>query len=164
MAGLNMYITPLGPAADASMDSAWRRLTDCAKGAAATLDVLQRKLMVPEAAHGVARFPFEALCGEAWGAAGYLALAGNFHTLLIDRIPLMGPEHANEARRFTLLIDTLYDEKVKLVCSAAAPPHELYPQGDNAPAFRRAASRLMEMQCTDYLRENPATHTEAAVS
>ncbi|HEY4266319.1 MAG TPA: cell division protein ZapE [Micropepsaceae bacterium] len=162
MAGLNVYITPLGARADASMDAAWRRLTDTDHGAPLTLDVLQRALAVPEAASGVARFSFEALCGEALGAADYLALAQNFHTLLIDRIPQLGPERANEARRFTVLIDTLYDEKVKLVCSAAVPPQELYAEGDNAPAFRRAVSRLMEMQSTDYLRLGPGARAMAA--
>jgi cell division protein ZapE len=91
------------------------------------------------------------------GAADYLALAQNFHTLLIDNIPRLGPEQSNEARRFTILIDTLYDEKVKLVCSAASPPQELYTDGENAQAFRRAASRLMEMQSEDYLRLGPGT-------
>jgi cell division protein ZapE len=162
MAGLNVYITPLGPAADASMDAAWRRLTDTQEGEPLTLEFLQRKLIVPQAAFGVARFSFEALCGEALGAADYVELARHFHTILIDRIPLLGPEQANEARRFTLLIDTLYDEKVKLVCSAAAPPGELYVEGDNAPAFRRAVSRLMEMQSADYLRLGPGERAVAA--
>ena len=138
MAGVTVYNTPLGPEADAAMDAAWRRLTDTAKSESLTLEVLERKIHVPQAAGGVARFTFDALCGEALGAADYLALAQNFHTLLIDRIPRLGPEQSNEARRFTLLIDTLYDEKVKLVCSAASPPQELYTDGDNAQAFRRA--------------------------
>jgi cell division protein ZapE len=162
MAGLNVYITPLGREADASMDAAWRRLTDTEHGAPLTLEVLQRKLVVPQAALGVARFTFEALCGDALGAADYLALAHHFHTLLIDRIPQLGPERANEARRFTLLIDTLYDEKVKLICSAAVPPQELYVEGENEPAFRRAASRLMEMQSVDYLRQGPGPHAITA--
>ena len=75
--------------------------------------------------------------------------------MLIDHIPRLGPEQSNEARRFTLLIDTLYDEKVKLVCSAALPPQEVYTDGENAQAFRRAASRLMEMRSDDYLRLGP---------
>ncbi len=155
MAGVTVYNTPLGPAAHAAMDAAWRRVTDNATSAPVTLEVLERKLLVPQAAGGVARFSFDALCGDALGAADYLALAQNFHTLLIDGIPRLGPEQSNEARRFTLLIDTLYDEKVKLVCSAASPPQELYTDGDNAQAFRRAASRLMEMGSDDYLRLGP---------
>jgi len=155
MAGVTVYNTPLGPAAHTAMDAAWRRLTDNATSAPVTLEVLERKLLVPQAAGGVARFSFDALCGDALGAADYLALAQNFHTLLIDGIPRLGPEQSNEARRFTLLIDTLYDEKVKLVCSAASPPQELYTDGENAQAFRRAASRLMEMGSDDYLRPGP---------
>ena len=152
MAGVSVYNTPLGPEADAAMDAAWRRLTGSAKAESLTLDVLERKIPVPQAAGRVARFSFEALCGEALGAADYLALAQRFHTLLIDHIPRLEPEQSNEARRFTLLIDTLYDEKVKLVVSAASPPQELYTEGENAQAFRRAASRLVEMQSEDYLR------------
>ena len=163
MSGLDVYLTPLGADADAGMDAAWRRLTDTQSGESLGLDVMQRKLLVPQAARGVARFSFEALCGEALGAADYLALARNFHTLLIDRIPCLGPEQANEARRLTLLIDTLYDEKVKLVCSAAAPPQQLYREGDNAPAFRRAVSRLMEMQSADYLRADPGVRAMRAL-
>jgi cell division protein ZapE len=162
MAGVTVYNTPLGPEADAAMDAAWRRLTDAATAAPLTIEVLERKILVPQAAGGVARFSFDALCGEPLGAADYLALAQNFHTLLIDHIPRLGPEQSNEARRFTLLIDTLYDEKVKLVCSAAAPPQELYTDGENAQAFRRAASRLMEMQSEDYLRLGPGARTMAA--
>jgi cell division protein ZapE len=164
MAGLNMYVCPLGPEADAAMDAAWQRLTDSKHGEPLVLEILQRKLIVPEAARGVARFSFDALCGEALGAADYVEIARHFHTILIDRIPQLGPEQGNEARRFTLLIDTLYDEKVKLICSAAVRPQELYVDGDNAPAFRRAVSRLMEMQSADYLRAGPGARAIAVAS
>ena len=158
IAGLNVYLTPLGPEADAAMDGAWRRLTDCSQGKPMTLTVLGRKLAVPQAARGVARFSFEALCAQPLAAADYLAIAEHFHTLLLDHIPLLTPDMRNEARRFVLLIDTLYDEGVKLVCSAAARPAELYPQGDGADAFRRTASRLAEMQSEDYLRKGHGIH------
>jgi cell division protein ZapE len=161
IAGLNVYITPLGPDADARMNAAWRRLADTDSGGSTTLEILQRKLIVPQAANGVARFSFDALCREALGAADYLALAHNFHTILIDRIPRLASSEANEARRFTLLIDTLYDEKVKLICSAAAPPQELYVEGDNTDAFKRTASRLVEMQSPEYLGSAQAAHAVA---
>jgi len=71
---------------------------------------------------------------------------------------MLSPEMRNEARRFVLLIDTLYDEGVKLICSAAAPPDALYPEGDGADAFRRTASRLAEMQSEDYLKRGHGIH------
>jgi len=156
MAGLDIYITPLGPEADAKMNAAWKRLTDSEKSEPATLEVLGRKLPVPQAANGVARFSFADLCAKPLAAADYLAIARAFHTMLIDRIPQMGPERRDEARRFVVLIDTLYDTGARLVCSAAAPPGELYKSGDGADAFRRTASRLTEMQSEEYLKRGHA--------
>jgi len=158
MAGLNVYMTPLGADADARMNAAWRRLTDTDHGEPTTVEVLQRQLVVPQAEGDVARFSFDALCKEALGAADYLAIARTFRTILIDHIPRLSEHQANEARRFTLLIDTLYDEKVRLVCSAAGPPHELYAEGENADTFRRAASRLIEMQSPEYLGLTQTAH------
>jgi cell division protein ZapE len=149
MQGIDTYLTPLGPAADAAMNAAWTKLAG--GGAPASLTVLGRKLPVPRAGRGAARFSFDELCARPLGAADYLALAQNFHTLFIDHIPLLAAEMRNEARRFTLLIDTLYDEGVKLVCSAAAAPEALYVEGSGADAFRRTASRLVEMRSGDYL-------------
>ena len=93
---------------------------------------------------------FAELCERPLGTADYLALARAFHTVLIDGIPKLTPAMRDAARRFILLIDTLYDEGVALVCSAEALPEELCAQGDGADAFRRTVSRLMEMQSPDY--------------
>jgi cell division protein ZapE len=158
IAGLNVYLTPLGREADAAMDAAWQRLTDSSRGKPCSLPVLGRQVPVPRAARGVARFDFQDLCAKPLAAADYLAVAQEFHTLLLDRVPVLTPDMRNEARRFILLIDTLYDEGVKLICSAAAPPDALYPQGDGADAFRRTASRLAEMQSEDYLRRGHGIH------
>jgi cell division protein ZapE len=160
MSGIKVYLTPLGPDADAAMDAAWRKLTDheCGYTRPVTLTVLGRQLKVPRACRGVARFGFDDLCAKPLAAADYLAIAEEFHAVLLDHIPLLTPEMRNEARRFTLLIDTLYDEGVKLVCSAAAAPDALYPQGDGADAFRRTASRLAEMQSEDYLKRGHGIH------
>lgn len=152
MRGVNAYITPLGPEADRAMDAAWLALTGVEKGEPRTLTVLGRTVSVPQAEGTVARFAFDDLCVQPLGNADYLAIAAAFPTILIDRIPVMGPERRDAARRFVNLIDTLYDEGVQLVCSAAAAPDRLYASGDGADAFRRTASRLVEMQSDDYLK------------
>lgn len=149
--GLNVYLTPLGPQTDAAMDEDWRKLTGRDGGDAMTLGVLGRALHVPCAAKGVARFAFDDLCLRPLGAADYLVVAQAFHTLLIDRIPKMPPQLRDAARRFTLLIDTLYDQGIKLVCSAAVAPELLYVEGDGTAAFQRTVSRLIEMQSREYL-------------
>lgn len=152
LSGHPVYLTPLSPATDAAMDAAWRRLTDCAYGEPARLTVFGRSLTVPQAARGVARFSFADLCEEPLAAADYLEIARNFHTVLIDHIPVLHAADRNAARRFVLLIDTLYDQNVKLIASAEAAPSALYANGDGADAFRRTASRLAEMQSEDYLK------------
>jgi cell division protein ZapE len=158
ISGLAVYLSPLGPKTDAAMDAAWLKLTDRTGGAPMNLTVLGRTVRVPHAARGVARFTFDDLCCQPLASADYLAIAHAFHTVLIDGVPQLGPEQRNEARRFVILIDTLYDEGVKLICSAAAPPEALYAAGDGAEAFRRTASRLHEMQSEQYLRRGHGTH------
>jgi cell division protein ZapE len=152
-----VYQTPLSPAADAAMDAAWAKLAGGA-GKPTSLTVLGRILPVARAGRGAARFAFDELCARPLGAADYLAIARNFHTVFLDHIPVMDAAMRNQARRFTLLIDTLYDEGVKLVCSAAAPPDGLYPEGTGADAFRRTASRLVEMQSEAYLAKGHGAH------
>jgi cell division protein ZapE len=152
ISGIAVYLHPLGAEADAKMDAAWMKLTDCKKGAPQNLTVLGRTLRVPQAARGAARFDFADLCSRPLAGADYLAIAHAFHTVLIDHIPRLSSERRDEARRFVLLIDTLYDEGVKLICSAAAAPEDLYVEGDGADAFRRTVSRLHEMQSEDYLK------------
>ena len=158
IAGLKVYLTPLSPAADQAMDAAWRELTGGAKPMPVTLPVLGRVLTVPAAARGVARFGFADLCEKPLAAPDYLEIARHFHTVLIDHVPVMGENMPNIARRFVVLIDTLYDENVKLICSAAAAPDALYPGGQGSEAFRRTASRLAEMQSEDYLRKGHGVH------
>lgn len=155
------YITPLGPEAETRMDAAWLRLTNAAQGEEKLLIVLGRKVRVPQAAKGVARFTFDDLCGQPLSAVDYLEIARQFHTLLIDRVPALGRAERDEARRFITLVDTIYDTNVKLICSAAVPPDQLYREGDGAKAFRRTASRLMEMQSLEYLRRGHSASVDA---
>jgi cell division protein ZapE len=163
LSGRPVYLTPISPQADAAMDDAWRRLTDCEHGDPARLTVFGRTLLVPQAARGVARFSFADLCENPLAAADYLEIARHFHTLLIDHIPVLDLTDRNAARRLVLLIDTLYDQGVKLICSAQAPPQQLYVRGDGADAFRRTASRLAEMQSDDYLRRGHGISSPASL-
>ena len=101
---------------------------------------------MPEAARGVARFTFAELCEAPLGAADYLAIARTFPTIFIAQIPVLTPEMKNPAKRFILLIDTLYDSHVRLVASAALPAPSLYPAGPHVAEYGRTASRLQEMQ------------------
>jgi len=148
-----LAILPADARADAALDQAWRRLTGGQAGAPQDLIVLGRVLRVPRAAKGVARFTFHQLCEAPLAAADYLKLAHEFHTLIIDHIPVMGEQARNEAKRFIILIDTLYDNSVKCLASAAAEPDMLYlgREGFEAQEFKRAASRLIEMRSQAYL-------------
>ena len=116
-----------------------------------TLSVQGRSIEIAKTAEGVAMVGFAELCQKPLGPADYLALAGRFHTVILSGIPSMGPENRNEAKRFVTLIDALYEAKVNLICAAAAPPQELYEEGDGAFEFERTVSRLMEMQSEDYI-------------
>ena len=110
-------------------------------------------MRVPKSLKGVAVFSFKRLCGEARGAADYLAIARRYHTIILVGIPTMTREMRNEAARFVTLIDQLYEHRVKLLAAADAEPAELYPAGDGTFEFQRTVSRLEEMQSADYLGE-----------
>ena len=132
------------------MNDIWDELTDHSAGESITIEVLGRKLVVPKATRGCARFSFAELCENPLGAPDYLALARNFRTIFIDHIPIIKASNRNEAKRFILMIDTFYDSKTKLVISAAAQPEKLYPAGQHAKEFARTVSRLKEMQSASW--------------
>ena len=155
--GLATWHTPLGDAATAKVREAFFRLTDFSPEDAANVPTGEielgggRTLFVPKALKGVGVFSFKRLCTENRGAADYLAIAREFHTVIVVGIPIMSPENRNEAIRFTKLIDALYEQRVKLFATAAASPDELYPSGDGSFEFARTASRLNEMQSDEYM-------------
>ena len=153
LAGVRMWHVPADKDADAALDRAWQKLTGGAVGKPLDLIVKGRKFHVPRAAHGVARFTFAELCETPLGASDYLRLAHEFHTLVLDHIPVMQYEHRNFAKRFITLIDTLYDNGVKLVASADADPITLYraTEGVEMNEFKRTSSRLIEMGSESYL-------------
>jgi cell division protein ZapE len=155
MLGKPVYHHPLGPAAAQAVSGAFAELTDAAAPAARSLTVKGRLVLVPRAAGPVAWFTFAELCEEPRAAADYLAIAERFAAVIIDGIPLLGPQQRDAAKRFTVLIDTLYEARTLLVASAAGRPEELYPAGDGAFEFRRTVSRLAEMQSQDYIANRP---------
>ena len=151
--GQKVWHVPANDNAAAALDQAWRRLAGSASGVPQELSVKGRRLRVPRAAMGVARFFFHDLCEQPLGASDYLRIAHEFHTLIVDRIPVMRYEQRNAAKRFIILIDTLYDHAVKFIASAAAEPDVLYQAGDGYEVgeFKRTASRLIEMRSRSYL-------------
>jgi cell division protein ZapE len=153
LAGAPVYVTPLGPAADAALDAIWQRLTATRRGEPTALRTRGRDIRIPQASDGVARFGFADLCRTPLAANDYIQIARAFHTVIVDRIPIIADEERDVARRFILLIDTLYDHGVNLVASAAAEPMELYRavDGEEALAFPRTVSRLIEMRSAAYL-------------
>lgn len=153
LAGVKMWLTPADAAADAAIDKAWKKLTGSSKGEPRDIIVKGHKLTVPRSAHGVARFKFADLCEKPLAGSDYLRLARDYHTILIDRIPVMDFPERNAAKRFITLIDTLYDNAVKVMASADADPISLYraTEGVEANEFKRTASRLIEMSSESYL-------------
>jgi len=156
LAGRPLYHTPADAEARGALDAHWLRLTGGHAPTPSQIEVKGRTVHVPAAAHGVARFQFSDLCERPLGAVDYLALAHAFHTLIIDDVPLMGPQQRDSARRFINLVDTLYDNSVCLVVSAAAEPNRLYQRGDGADLFTRTASRLTEMRSESYIAQRDA--------
>ena len=153
LTGMPTWYVPANATADAALDDAWRRLAGEHAGSPHELVVKGHIVRVPKAAMGVARFSFDDLCAQPLAAADYLKIAHEFHTVVLDHIPVMDHARRNEAKRFIILIDTLYDHAVKLLASAQAQPDELYSatEGYEANEFKRTASRLIEMRSQSYL-------------
>jgi cell division protein ZapE len=153
LSGAPVYHWPADAKASAALDLAWKRLTGDAKPTPATLVVRTRKVEVPAAAAGVARFSFTDLCDRPLGASDYLMIARDFHTVLIDDIPVMDFVTRNQAKRLITLIDVFYEHHVKVVVSAAAEPQHLYVATDGREVFEfeRTVSRLIEMRSESYL-------------
>ena len=159
--GFRVFHSPLGPHTQRQMDQLMHDMAGIAAIQPATLTVDGRRLNIPQATASMARLDFQDLCAHALGAADYLELAAQYPTVIIDNIPILTPDRRDEAKRFVTLIDALYEAKTLLICSAAAPPETLYPEGIGAFEFQRTVSRLMEMQSASYLNtlsQGGATH------
>ena len=120
-----------------------------------SLVVKGRALAVPRAARNVAWFGFADLCAQPLGAVDYLAIAERFAAVIVEGIPRLAREQRDEARRFNILIDTLYEARTLLVASAEVSPKEIYTAGDGAFEFQRTVSRLIEMQSENYIARRP---------
>ena len=147
---LQLYHCPLGAAAEAALTAAFDELAE-AHDDDPVLHIEHRELRSQRRAGGVVWFDFRTLCGGPRSQNDYLELAQQFHTVVLSKVPQMPPKFASEARRFTLLVDVLYDRRVKLIISAAVPADQLYTEGPLAHEFPRTVSRLQEMQSAEYL-------------
>jgi cell division protein ZapE len=149
---VEVYHTPLGKPADDALRAIFDQVREVEEEHH-ELDVEGRILQYRHRAGGVVWFDFNVLCGGPRSHLDYLDLAKRFHTVILSSVPQLSPRQANEARRFTWLVDIFYDAKVKLVVSAEAAPEALYPEGTFSNEFARTASRLIEMQSREYLAE-----------
>ena len=147
---LGLVHCPLGPQAEAAMEAAFERLAE-ARDEEPVMQIEHRALRAIRRAGGVVWFDFRILCGGPRSQNDYLELAARFHTVLLSNVPEMPPRMASEARRFTWLVDVLYDRRVKLIMSSAVPPEALYTEGPLVHEFPRTVSRLAEMRSAAFL-------------
>jgi cell division protein ZapE len=149
---VELYHCPLGPEAEAALTKAFEGLAE-ARDEDPVLHIEQREITARRKAGGVVWFDFQWLCGGPRSQNDYLEIASRFHTLILANVPQMPPRLASEARRFTWLVDVLYDRRVKLIVSAAVPAEQLYTEGPLAHEFPRTVSRLAEMRSAAYLAQ-----------
>ena len=149
---VEMYHAPLGAEADAAMMLAFERLAE-ARDEDPVLRIEHRELRARRRAGGVVWFDFKTLCGGPRSQNDYLEIATQFHTVLLSDVPMMSMRMSSESRRFTWLVDVLYDRKVKLILSAEVAPEQLYTEGPLAHEFVRTVSRLHEMQTRAFMAQ-----------
>jgi cell division protein ZapE len=147
-----VYHCPIGEDTGAALAREFERIAEV-EDEDQPLDVEGRVIRYVRRAGGVVWFSFATLCGGPRSYTDYVDLARRFHTIVLSDVPAMGPRLAAEARRFTWLIDVMYDARVKMILSAEVEPEALYTAGALAHEFTRTASRIREMQTLDYLRE-----------
>jgi cell division protein ZapE len=148
------WFSPDDPDNQREFERLWRDMLDPEEETGATLEVLGRRITLPHASGGLVRASFASLCSVALGPNDYVALAARFHTVFLADLPKLTPSRREEARRFVILIDALYEAHARLIVLAEAQPIELYPAGDGAFEFERTVSRLEEMRSADWLEEN----------
>lgn len=149
LTGAQVYFHPAGKAKDA-INAIWRDLTGGGSGEPLRLPVNGRETILPRFANGIGRASFWELCANPLGPADFLAIASAVRVLILEDVPQLSSSNYNEAKRFVILIDALYEAKTKLICSAADEPERLYIEGSGSFEFERTASRLREMQAADW--------------
>ena len=147
------WFSPNDPDNQRSFDRLWQEMLAGEEESGATLEVLGRKIILPHASGGLVRASFASLCSVALGPNDYVALADRFHTVFLEDVPKLTANRREEARRFVILIDALYEARTRLIVLAEAEPQALYPKGDGAFEFERTASRLQEMRSADWLQD-----------
>ena len=150
MEHIEIYLRPAGPAAEGKLEAAFAQVAE-AEDDDPVLEIEARRIRARRRAGGAVWFDFDVLCGGPRSQNDYLEIARQFHTVLLSNVPRMSPGQSSEARRFTWLVDVLYDHRVKLILSAEVEPEALYTTGALAGEFQRTASRLTEMQSRAYL-------------
>ncbi len=145
-----LYHSPNGPAADTEMTATFEKLAE-ASDEDPVLNIESREIRARRKAGGAVWFDFKTLCGGPRSQNDYLEIASQFHTVFLSDVPHMPVNKASEARRFTWLVDVLYDRRVKLVMSAEVAPEMLYTEGPLSHEFPRTVSRLNEMQSSEFL-------------
>ncbi len=149
LAGAQVWFSPAATARGA-IAAIWGDLTGGAAGEVLRLPVNGREVELPRFAAGIGRATFWELCARPLGPGDYLAIARACRVLILEDIPRLSAENYNEAKRFVVLIDALYEARVRLICSAADEPERLYLEGTGSFEFERTASRLREMQGADW--------------
>ena len=152
MERVRVYHAPLNAESEAELERIFESLADVADEHQ-PLDVEGRRIAYRRRAGGLVWFDFPAICGGPRSYADYVDLARRFHTVILSGVPRMTAANADVARRFTWLVDVFYDDRVKLIVSAEAPPEALFPEGENSAEFQRTVSRLHEMQSAQYLQQ-----------
>lgn len=162
MEQVSAYHTPLGPESDRALLRTFLELAETTEDDP-RIRIESRDIRCVRRAGGVAWFDFATLCGSPRSQNDYLEIASRFHTVILSNVPKMSAEMASEARRFTWLVDVLYDHRVKLLMSAAVVPEQLYTEGQMAHEFHRTVSRIVEMQSREY-KESERRQTAAAIA
>ncbi len=152
--GHDVYFSPNDQTAKSQLDNIWNELTDNTVGEKIELEIHGRKLEIEQSHKNIARVGFSVVCAADLGAADYLAIAKRFNCLLMDDIQQLSAEYRNEAKRFVILIDALYEQGCKFICSAEVDVQHLYLKGDGVFEFDRTISRLMEMRSEAYIAAN----------